>query len=195
MYIETISIAPRFRGPPNFGNGGYVCGLIAKPLSGTVAVRLKSPLPLDTEVRLESTADSARLLHGNTIVGEARLAELSLELKPAPTYEQAQVSTRSYAGFATHRFPGCFVCGPERHHGDGLRIFPGPVAATDVIACPWVPDVSQALATTLPQSSCGRLLTARAALPCSHFPMEPRSCWANCVLPLLGISELASQVW
>lgn len=144
MHIESFAITSRFRGPPNSGNGGYVCGRIAKHLRGTIAVRLKSPPPLDTEVHLESSADNARLLHGSTLVGEARRAELSLELKPPPTYEQAQVSTRSYAGFTAHRFPGCFVCGPERGQGDGMRIFPGPVAATDVLASPWVPDVSLA---------------------------------------------------
>src|SRR5690606_16223453 len=28
-------------------------------------------------------------------------------------------------GFTTHPFPTCFVCGPERAEGDGLRLFPG----------------------------------------------------------------------
>ncbi len=144
MNVELFEIASRFRGPPNSGNGGYVCGRIAKHLSGTIAVRLKLPPPLDVEVRLESTADSARLLHGSTLVGEARRAELSLELKPPPSYEQAQESARSYAGFTTHPFPGCFVCGPERGQGEGMRLFPGPVAASDVLASPWIPDVSLA---------------------------------------------------
>jgi hypothetical protein len=32
------------------------------------------------------------------------------------------------------------VCGPQRQHGDGLRIFPGPVAKRSLVAAPWIPD-------------------------------------------------------
>jgi hypothetical protein len=44
-----------------------------------------------------------------------------------------------YAGFTEHPFPTCFVCGPKRELGDGLRIFAGPVAGRDIVAAPWVP--------------------------------------------------------
>lgn len=140
MQIERFEIASRFRGPPSSGNGGYVCGRIAKRLHGTGAVRLKAPPPLNTEVRLESDIDSARLFHGTTLIGEAKRAELAVALKPAPAYEQAQIASCTFAGFKTHRFPGCFVCGPERSLGDGLRIFPGQVAESEVIASSWIPQ-------------------------------------------------------
>jgi hypothetical protein len=39
-------------------------------------------------------------------------------------------------------FPACFVCGTGRQPGDGLRIFPGPVAGRPVWAAPWTPDPS-----------------------------------------------------
>ena len=35
-------------------------------------------------------------------------------------------------------FPDCFVCGPERRRGDGLRIFPG-MLETGIVAAPWLP--------------------------------------------------------
>ena len=35
-------------------------------------------------------------------------------------------------------FPQCFVCGPHRAHGDGLRIFAGPLHDR-MVAAPWVP--------------------------------------------------------
>jgi hypothetical protein len=41
-------------------------------------------------------------------------------------------------------FPGCFVCGPARRPGDGLRIFPGPLPGSDLWAAPWTPDPSVA---------------------------------------------------
>ena len=39
-------------------------------------------------------------------------------------------------------FPGCFVCGMGRGPGDGLRIFPGPLAGRPLWAAPWTPDPS-----------------------------------------------------
>jgi hypothetical protein len=38
-----------------------------------------------------------------------------------------------------HPFPGCFVCGPDRRPGDGLRILPGPVAGRGLSADLWYP--------------------------------------------------------
>jgi hypothetical protein len=46
--------------------------------------------------------------------------------------------SRSYTGFHSHPFPRCFVCGPERAAGDGLRIFPGAWHSDHVVA-PWTP--------------------------------------------------------
>ena len=37
-------------------------------------------------------------------------------------------------------FPGCFVCGPARAAGDGLRVFPGRVPGRALWAAPWTPD-------------------------------------------------------
>jgi hypothetical protein len=144
VHIESVEIASRFRGPPNSGNGGYVCGCIAKHLRGTISVRLKAPPPLNAEMRLESDASIARLFHGTTLIGEAKCVEIDLSTKPTPTYDLAEAAVRSFVGFKTHRFPGCFVCGPERTAGDGMRIFPGPLAGNDVLASPWVPDASLA---------------------------------------------------
>jgi hypothetical protein len=46
-----------------------------------------------------------------------------------------------------HLLPTCFVCGPARVHGDGLRIFAGPLVrqswnASLVFAATWTPDPS-----------------------------------------------------
>ena len=39
-----------------------------------------------------------------------------------------------HAGLHDHRYPTCFVCGPERAQGDGLRIFTGPVEDKSLVA-------------------------------------------------------------
>ena len=36
------------------------------------------------------------------------------------------------------------MCGPDRAEGDGLRVFPGPVAGRGLWAAPWTPDPSVA---------------------------------------------------
>jgi len=144
MHVEVFKIAVRFRGPPRSGNGGYVCGRIAKHLQGTVAVRLKAPPPLEAELRLESTDEEARLFQQATVIGEAKRIQLEIQPPPSPSYEEAEQSSQRFLGFRTHTFPGCFVCGPERKPADGLRIFPGSVNGGTMIAAPWKPDESLA---------------------------------------------------
>jgi hypothetical protein len=42
-----------------------------------------------------------------------------------------------------HPFPHCFVCGPARALGDGLRIFAAPLAeGAGIVAGAWIPDAS-----------------------------------------------------
>ena len=144
MHVERFEIEKRFCGPPRSGNGGYTCGRIARHLSGPAAVRLKAPPPLGAELRLESTDEEARLFHDKALLGEARRVRLDLQAPPSPSYAEAKEAARSFLGFKDHRFPGCFVCGPERSRNDGLRIFPGPVNDTSTLAAPWTPDASLA---------------------------------------------------
>ena len=51
--------------------------------------------------------------------------------------DEARDATGRFTGYDEHEFPRCFVCGPLRDPGDGLRIFAGAVRP-DVVAAPWV---------------------------------------------------------
>lgn len=145
MSIETFQIAPRFCGPPRSGNGGYVCGRVARHLAGAVAARLKAPPPLEVDLRLESGADSASLFHDAALIAEARCLSLELAVPPSPGLAQAEHAARSCYGFQVHPFPRCFACGPQRQTGDGLRIFPGAVEGSGtLLAAPWLPEASLA---------------------------------------------------
>lgn len=144
MQVETVRISHRFHGPPRSGNGGYACGLTARRLASTTTVRLKAPPPLETDLRLESGTDEARLFNESSLIAEARRSELDLSPPDAPTYELASRASESFVGFRQHQFPSCFVCGPQRSGRDGLRIFPGPVPNAAMIAAPWDPDPSLA---------------------------------------------------
>jgi acyl-coenzyme A thioesterase PaaI-like protein len=135
---ELVSIDRRFRGPPDSGNGGYVAGLLANSLGGSdCRVTLLKPPPLAVPLRIERTGDNSRLLDGDDVIATAARAAVSLEVPAPPSEEEAQAAERRFSGLTHHIFPGCFVCGPEREEGDGLRIFAGP--SRDQVASTWRP--------------------------------------------------------
>lgn len=141
--MKTLTVTRRYCGPSASANGGYFAGLVAGLASHTLAVRLLRPPPLDVEFAiLELPEGKIEVRHGELPVCEAAPATLDLQVPGPPAYLDAVDASRSYAGFIAHRFPNCFVCGPQRARGDGLRIFAGPVPLRDLVAAPWVPDVS-----------------------------------------------------
>lgn len=147
MKKTTIRIDERFCGPPNSGNGGYVCGCLAKHMNGdATAVRLSLPPPLATTMEVRDSETGIALHDGEVVVAQARPAELSLEAPVPPSFDEALAASRSFPGFSVHPFPSCFVCGPERAAGDGLCIFPGPIDGGHRVAGPWIPDPSLASA-------------------------------------------------
>ena len=141
---ETIIINGRFHGPPASANGGYSCGLIAKHLDGPAAVRLRIPPPLDTPMKVHKTDAGVELSHKGVVVASGRRLALDIEIPEPPCFEDAQAASERYRGFDSHFYPGCFVCGPERKQGDGLRVFAGPLEQGDgpkgMVAATWVPD-------------------------------------------------------
>jgi hypothetical protein len=142
MIVETLSLERRFRGPNQSGNGGYVCGRIAKHVPGTATVRLAIPPPLDTPLHIDVSDGVARLMSATTLVGEGRPAQLDIEAPAPVSIEAAREASKHYHGFEHHTFPECFVCGPHRQVGDGLRVFAGAVTGRDVVAAPWTVDAS-----------------------------------------------------
>jgi hypothetical protein len=135
-----IVIDPRFNGPPRSANGGYTCGVLAAQVGEPAEITLRAPPPLGTPLRF----DGEKLWNDDTLIAEARRAELDLE-PPAPvSFEEAERASRAYPGFEEHAYPTCFVCGPARE--DGLRVFTGPVR-DGVFAAAWTPrEISQELA-------------------------------------------------
>ena len=109
----------------------------------TVTVRILRPPPLDTPLEIAALADgTVTVMLGTERIAEAKRATLALDPPRPPSYFEAVEASRRYAGFRQHRFPTCFVCGPQRPRGDGMRIFAGPIAERDLVAAPWVPDAS-----------------------------------------------------
>lgn len=130
----TLRLDRRFNGPPDSGNGGITCGLLAALFDADVVeVTLRRPPPLDVELSVVAGA----LLDGDTLVAEAVAGTVTLE--PA-AYVGTDVAARAEAAFEGHQahpFPTCFVCGPQ--HPTGMHLFPGRVA-DDLVATTWTPD-------------------------------------------------------
>lgn len=141
----NLTIPSRYNGPDGSANGGYTCGQIAKLMNcSSVEVTLRKPPPLDLVMDLVKTETRWELQHTDGLVATAIPAELELEVPEAPSLSQAEAARAAYTGHQDHPFPRCFVCGPNRQEGDGLRVFAGPVKGTNMVATRWTPHRSLA---------------------------------------------------
>lgn len=145
-----VSIPRRYCGPPDSGNGGYVCGVAAGALGGSdVEVTLLAPPPLERPLSLERDGDEAKLVDGETVIAIARPTDAPIAIPddaPPPVGYKAVVDAAATFDVqdyrAGHEYPGCFTCGPDRDDGDGLRIFPAATDRPDLYVWPWTPDPS-----------------------------------------------------
>lgn len=143
-------VEQRFCGPPGTANGGFACGTLAALYGGPTEVTLRRPVPLGRRLTVRTAPDGTlAVLDGESTLAEARPAGGETAGVPGARVpnvgaELAQAVAGRAAYYADPTFPGCFVCGPDRAPGDGLRIFPGPVGDRSAWAAPWTPDKSVA---------------------------------------------------
>jgi hypothetical protein len=144
---DTITVANRFCGPPDSGNGGYVCGLLGRYVVGDAEVTLRHPPPLERPLTIEPTDDGGAVARdGDDVVAEAVPTTLDIVLPAPVTVDDAQRAAAVSPFLRSpeeHPFPTCFVCGPNRAAGDGLRLFATPVPGRDdLVGAAWTPDAS-----------------------------------------------------
>jgi hypothetical protein len=139
--IDKLIIDPRYNGPKTSGNGGWVAGSLAH-LLGTkpVSVSLRAPAPLAVTMSVRWLDDgTVRLENDGTLIAEAGLAPLDLEVPKAPDPGEAEaagaLALRVSAQRADVPYAHCFGCGFAR--GDGLQIVPGPVGSDGLVATNW----------------------------------------------------------
>ncbi|WP_043512922.1 MULTISPECIES: hypothetical protein [unclassified Actinoplanes] len=194
-----MRIPARFNGPPGSGNGGWCAGAFAvaagaAPDGATHQVTLRRPPPLEVDLTVR---DDGVYADGELIASlDAGAVNAGPGVEPVG-WDTAVAASRDYPGFTGHPFPTCFVCGPDRAEGDGLRIFPGrlPDGRT---AAPWTVPAEVDLPLLWAALDCpggwaairegrpyvlGRLAVAAVALP------EPG---ARCVITG-AVSELAGR--
>ena len=144
---SAMEIPSRFRGPAGRGNGGYVCGRLAAYADGPATVTLHRPPPLDTALDVDRDgAGSVRVRDRGALIADAQPARDApcLEIPAPVTPAQVRAAAGRARYFQDPIFPDCFVCGPARESGDGLRIFPGQLTGRQLWAAPWTPDSSVA---------------------------------------------------
>ena len=145
--MTSMFIDRRYCGPPNSGNGGYVCGRLARHIAGGAEVTLRVPPPLDKPLDVAAADDGSwQLRDGATVVATGRAARVELaRLETASFDEACAAELLTPVKPHEHLLPTCFVCGPARAPGDGLRIFAGPLVrqspnGSAVLAASWTPD-------------------------------------------------------
>jgi hypothetical protein len=150
--MESIVIDKRFCGPPNSGNGGYVCGVVARHIEGSAEVTLRAPPPLDRLLDVVIGGDGGvELREKERLLATGRCAgSLDVGAIPVVTFPEAEEATgQTSLNERNHPLPMCFVCGIGRAHGDGLRIIPGPLAKRHekpaALASSWIPHANLAV--------------------------------------------------
>jgi hypothetical protein len=161
MRDGTISIPEKFRGPPKSANGGYATGAFGALLAPdfgsepgrAVEVTLRAPVPLDRELAYGMHADALVVRDGETLIAEARRAELDLEV-PAPASLEQALSVRNRSAsliVGKHPWlgedrvgfhPVCFCCGAELTPDLGLRVFAAPLPDLAQVAAAWTGEAS-----------------------------------------------------
>jgi hypothetical protein len=151
--IDTIIIDPRYNGPTSTsGNGGWVAGSLARLLgTGSVSVTLRAPAPLAVPMFVRwGDEGTATLDNDGTVVAEATVAPLELDVPKAPDPNEAEAAgvlaqKMSAQRGASWPYARCFGCGFAR--SDGLRIVPGPAGNDGMVATTWTPPSGVADAT------------------------------------------------
>ena len=168
---SRLRIGRRFCGPPGAANGGFASGSLAALLGGTVDVEvsLRRSVPLERPLGVRHDGDTLLLEDDGWLLAEARppAAEVELTVPDAPTPQEARAAAGRGPYYGDPLFPDCFVCGPARAPGDGLRIFPGRVPRHRLVA--WLLGRD------------GRKLTAGSALLGSDGEVEAaaRALWVT----------------
>lgn len=143
--VGAILIEERYCGPRGSANGGYASGALAAFLDGPAEVTLKAPPPLGRPLGIVASDDAIAAFDGETLIATARPAEVTVDPPAMPDAAAVDEARQAYlADPQSAIFPYCFVCGPCRPEGEGLRIFAGAIRESSVNAGWWTPGLDLA---------------------------------------------------
>jgi len=108
--------------------------------SETVEVTMRAPTPMGKTLQLYVEApDRVIMRDGETLLNEARPAELELDLPEPITLEDAAKASERHI---PNTFPNCFGCGSGRTQDNGLHLRSGPVPGRNLSAIDWTPNAT-----------------------------------------------------
>jgi len=164
--VTALTVAARFCGPPGTANGGYLAGRLAAEVgTGTVAVQLRRPTPLDRPVELRRIGAAVELFDDEELLARAEPGELDLEVPAPPPRTEAAAAAAALPPRTDHPFPDCFGCGPHRRPGDAVCALLGPLPdRPDLWAGVWRPTAELPSAEGVAATE-----TVWAALDCPSF--------------------------
>lgn len=136
---REVIIDPRFEGPTDIALGGCISGFMADYIKAeTVEVTMRASTPMGKKLQVYVEApDHVVMRDGDTLLNEARAAELELEV-PAPI--SLEEATEAAERHIANSFPNCFACGSGRRQDNGLHLRSGPVAGRNLSAIDWTPN-------------------------------------------------------
>ncbi len=138
-----LSLPGRFNGPPHSAIGGYAAGRFAALVDGPVRGSLRTPPPMDVALDVVEVDGGVDVLHDTVVVGQVRTTDpVAAAVGHTPDVDTARAAMARFPAMHDHPFATCFVCGPRRPDGDGLDLFPGPVADgadVNLHATAWTP--------------------------------------------------------
>jgi hypothetical protein len=140
MPNREVVIDPACEGPPGSAHGGYACGILAPHVAADAEITLRRPVPLGTGLRITPHDAGVTLHHESDIIAEGASTRLDDHTPPPPTFTEALTATARFPGLRSHPYPRCVGCGTGRTDAVALRIFPGPVAARELVAAVWYPS-------------------------------------------------------
>ncbi len=115
-----------------------------------VEATLRAPIPLEATLRAHPAGDGVDVTtddaENRILIMSLRPATLQTPAIVSPGLAAARAAAKTFRSSEDHELPLCFVCGPDRAKGDGLRIFPDFVAKADnpnpfaIVAAPWFPS-------------------------------------------------------
>jgi hypothetical protein len=130
--VQQLLFEPRFRGPPQSGNGGYVAGVLASYIAGPAEITLRAPVPLQRPLDLRPHGQGFTLQDGAALVAELRpAADFAFDPPSVPSWDDALRHAAHGGSGEESEFNRCFVCGRSRQPGDGLRVWAAHVPPRD----------------------------------------------------------------
>lgn len=168
---STISIDPRFRGPPTSGNGGVSAGLAAAFVGESATVRIRKPPPLSAPMDVRPGRDGVEVVEGKYLILEAGPGTPAVEPPVSREILERTFERGTTAVPSGWPAPECFVCGPR---ADGLRICPQHLEGTELWTTVWTPDPS---------------LSSDAETVDSHVVWGALDCPAGIAVVRVGVAE------